>query len=177
MKGRWLDLAAGDGRYVKELLGKVDSLIVSDVDKIALKTLKNSIRNSMKNKVQSKTFDVRKKFTFPDNAFDGVFCTGSLHLFSEKQIMKIFAEIDRILKPKGSIIFDFATDITRKKKGVNVREKHAYSVAEAEKILKSLMSNYEVKVYKSSFKDDMSQSKYGWIVTGNFVLAVGRKLN
>lgn len=33
LKGTWLDLAAGDGRYVPKLLDKVDNLIAGDVDK------------------------------------------------------------------------------------------------------------------------------------------------
>ena len=39
LKGRWLNLAAGDGRYNSLLLSKVEHLVVADIDSKALKKL------------------------------------------------------------------------------------------------------------------------------------------
>src|SRR3990167_8495721 len=75
LKGTWLDLAAGDGRYIPELLEKVDKLIASDIDRKELDRLRNAP------KVKIKVFDLTNKFPFKDESFDGIFCTGTLHLF------------------------------------------------------------------------------------------------
>ena len=32
IKGKWLDLGAGDGRYIPELLQKIDELVLGDID-------------------------------------------------------------------------------------------------------------------------------------------------
>ena len=42
IKGTWLDLAAGDGRYVTELAEKSERLVVSDIDRQALKKILNN---------------------------------------------------------------------------------------------------------------------------------------
>ncbi len=176
IKGKWLDLAAGDGRYVPELLEKADKMVVSDIDKAALKKLMSAVPKEKKHKVKSKIFELTKKFPFKDRSFDGVFCTGALHLFSQAKLRSIFSEIYRILKPNGMLIADFATDIKRVKDGRQLKDKNNYSTASAMKLLAQFMKDYGVKIYRSSFSDNLSAvQKYGWSVKGNFILFVARK--
>ena len=176
IKGTWLDLAAGDGRYVTELAEKSERLVVSDIDRQALKKIVTNIPAPMKHKVRSKAFDIREKFPFSDNSFNGVLCTGTLHLFSETRLEKIFSEIGRILKPGGMLVIDFATDIKRVKDGMRVKDRNSYSTASATKLIARFLKDYKVKIHKSSFRDDLSAvPKYGWNVKGNFILFVARK--
>src|SRR3989344_6239278 len=111
--GKWLNLAAGDGRYNLNLLEKADFVVASDIDESALNKLWQNTPDDFKTKLQTKVFDITKKFPFENNSFDGMFCTGTLHLFPKEILRQIFSEIDRILKPSGRILIDFATDIKR----------------------------------------------------------------
>ncbi len=176
IKGTWLDLAAGDGRYVPEMLDKADKLIVSDIDKVALNNLLSATPEEKKHKVVSKPFDMTRKFPFEDMSFDGVFCTGALHLFSEAKLRRVFSEIYRMLKPNGMLIADFAADIKRVKDGRQVKDKNSYSTLDAVLLIKKFTKDYKIKIYKSSFRDDLSAApKYRWNVKGNFILFVARK--
>ena len=56
---------------------------------------------------------MRQKLYTKRVEFDGIFCTGTLHLFEKQTIIKILKEIKRILKRNGKIVLDFATDIER----------------------------------------------------------------
>src|SRR3989344_7036865 len=106
LKGYWLDLAAGDGRYVPELLSKVDKLVAADIDKDSLLKLLDNVSKEKRSKIEIKVFDIAKKLPFADKSFDGVFCTGTLHLFHKRVLDSIISEVDRILKPKGNVIID-----------------------------------------------------------------------
>ena len=111
IKGKWLNLAAGDGRYNLNLLKKADFVVASDIDESALSKLWHTTPESYRTKLEIKVFDITKSIPFDDASFDGIFCAGILHLFPRDIFRKIFYEMDRILKPNGKIIIDFATDI------------------------------------------------------------------
>lgn len=111
--GKWSNLAAGDGRYNLNLLEKADFVVASDIDESALNKLRQNTPDKYKPKLQTEVFDITKKFSFDNASFDGVFCTDTLHLFPKEILRQIFSEINRILKPSGRILIDFATDIQR----------------------------------------------------------------
>jgi len=113
IRGKWLNLAAGDGRYNLNLLEKADFVVASDIDESALKKLWQNTPDKFKAKLKTEVFDITKNSLFENNTFDGVFCTDTLHLFPKEILRQIFSEIDRILKPNGRILIDFATDIKR----------------------------------------------------------------
>lgn len=82
-----------------------------------------------------------------------LFCTGILHLFPKRVFRSIVTEIDRVLKPNGKIIIDFATDIRRTSgdgKEIIFEKEPKYTLKEAEKVLKGAFGNYNIEVYKSS---------------------------
>lgn len=177
LKGVWLDLAAGDGRYVPELLDKVDNLIAGDADKTALNRLSNRLSKEQKPKIKIRVFDITKKFPFDDATFDGIFCTGALHLFSRKILHFIFLEIDRVLRSGGRIIVDFATDEKRYLSDGKVLDNvPKYKLKDAKQVLKNLLKDYKIKMYISKFTDDLTKvPEYGWMATGNFILLIGNK--
>lgn len=113
IRGHWLNLAAGDGRYNNILLSKADKVTAADIDKSALSKLTELTPAELKPKLETKTFDITKVFPFEDAVFDGVLHVGTLHLFTPKIITAICAELKRVVKPKSTIIIDFATDIKR----------------------------------------------------------------
>jgi len=102
--GKWLNLAAGDWGYTSNLLKKADFVIASDIDESALNKLWQNTPKRYVKKLETKVFNITKSFPFENNEFDGVFCTGTLHLFPKNILQIIFLEINRVLKPHGRII-------------------------------------------------------------------------
>ncbi len=149
IKGKWLNLAAGDGRYNLNLLKKADFVVASDVDESALSKLYHTTPEKYRTKLETKVFDITKPFPFDDASFDGIFCAGTLHLFPRDVFRKIVFEIDRILKSNGKIIIDFATDIKRVSpngKLIVFGDEPQYTLDEAKEILKEVFKKYKIKI-------------------------------
>src|SRR3989344_1657398 len=58
IRGKWLNLAAGDGRYNLNLLEKADSVVASDIDESALDKLWQNTPEQFKSKLKTKVFDI-----------------------------------------------------------------------------------------------------------------------
>ncbi|MDD3302869.1 MAG: class I SAM-dependent methyltransferase [Candidatus Gracilibacteria bacterium] len=144
-KGNWLNLCAGDGRFNNLLLANADSVTALDIDEGPLEKLYRISPQELKSKLSIKTHNITETFPFPDNSFDGIFCSGTLHLFPKDILIKIFGEIDRVLKHNGKIVIDFATDIKRQYDDGSlwiVENEPNYKLDEALTILKELFKNY-----------------------------------
>ena len=179
LKGYWLNLAGGDGRYVSLLLKKVTKLEVMDKDRSAIKKLLSKCPKEFKNKLKIKIGDITEKLPYPDRTFDGIFCTGTLHLFSEDILINIFSEIERVLKSKGSILIDFATNIKRKMPDGTMYKypnEPDYKTSSAEKLLKKLLKNFDFKIYKSKVApQQIKMNSTGHIFSCNFFLIHGKR--
>ncbi|MEW6294736.1 MAG: class I SAM-dependent methyltransferase [Candidatus Diapherotrites archaeon] len=168
INGKWLNLAAGDGRYNLNLLKKADFVVASDIDKSALSKLYHTTPKKFSIKLDIKVFDITKKFPFNDASFDGIFCAGFLHLFPKNIFRRIFLEMGRILKPNGKIIIDFATDIKRVSpdgKLIVFGDEPQYSLEEAKELLKETFRQYkiriqELQVFEEEFKAANSPYKF-----------------
>lgn len=142
--GRWLNLAAGDGRYNNILLKYADSVVASDIDAGALDKLRANTPVEDKNKLSAVAFDLAKKFPFEDGAFDGIFCTGILHLLPPEVLERVRDESLRILKPGGGLVIEFPSNIKRIGPDGNLirfGDEPSYSVAQAKDRLKELLGN------------------------------------
>lgn len=151
VKGIWLNLAAGDGRYNLNLLKKAGSVVASDIDESALSKLYYKTPEKYRLKLEIKVFNMTKTFPFSDASFDGIFCAGVLHLFPRDIFRKIFYEMDRILKPKGKIIIDFATDIKRISpdgKLIVFGDEPQYTLDEAKELLKDVFKKYKIRIHE-----------------------------
>lgn len=140
--GDWLNFAAGDGRYNTILLSSVDSLIATDIDSNALKKLMRVTPKSLLKKVTTTEQNITKQFQFSSQTFDGVFNTGTLHLFPVTILESIFSEVARVLKSGGLFIFDFATDVKRIKPDGTIvgRSGVDYTMGEARKVLVEILT-------------------------------------
>jgi len=152
--GKWLHFAAGDGRYNNILLQEANSVIATDIDKGALEKLQRETPKDLYSKLTTETQDLTKPFPFKRYNFDGVFNTGTLHLFPKSILDSVIEEIYRILKPGGVFIFDFATEIKRvKKDGTFVsRSNVVYSKSDSKILLSELLG-------KKGFKVDFFECK------------------
>jgi ubiquinone/menaquinone biosynthesis C-methylase UbiE len=151
--GNWLHLAAGDGRYNLKLLKKTDSIVAADIDESALSKLWHNTPKKYQPKLKIMQLNLTKKFPFKDKAFDGIFCTGTLHLFPRRLLIKIFKEVNRVLKPEGKVIIDFATDAKRIKisdgKPYIIKTRANYTSYEAKEFLKKIFKDYKMRMYQS----------------------------
>jgi len=161
--GRWLNLAAGDGRYNTLLLEHADSVIVNDIDISALQKLrkttpkkylgeltlgqkvqKNILRQHISEpnpKLHTVAFNLGHNFPLEDKSIDGIFCAGLLHLFPRENLKNISDEMRRILKPGGRYVLEFPADIQRIAKDGHLiifGDEPNYSVPEAEAFLDEL---------------------------------------
>ena len=179
ISGKWLNLAAGDGRYNTELLRKADFVVASDIDECALSKLRHVTSREHKMKLQTSVFDIAHEFPFEDCSFDGVFCTGTLHLFPQKILQKLLNEIDRVVKPGGKIILDFATDVKRVQSNGKLYARKSdpqYTLDSAEKLLAETFKNYSIQLKKSEVIDEEFRTKKrAYKFSCNFILLSGEK--
>ena len=178
INGRWLNLAAGDGRFNLQLLKKTDIVVASDIDESALSKLWFITPEEYKSKLQTAAFNITQKFPFEDKSFDGVFCTGTLHMFPKEIVHNIFSEMNRILKSHGKIFIDFATDIKRilPDGKLYIRKYPQYKLKEAEELLKESLKDYQIEFYESAVSEEKIKEKdFYYMFSCNFVLAVAVK--
>ena len=86
--GSWLNLCAGDGRFNNLLLQRANKVVVADIDINPLNKLKRNTPDSLKNKLTTQIFNIVGAFPFQNKSFDGIFCVGTLHLFSKNVLKK-----------------------------------------------------------------------------------------
>lgn len=176
--GKWLNLAAGDGRFNAQLLKKVGIVVASDIDEGALSKLWFITPKEYKSKLRTAAFDITQKFPFENKSFDGVFCAGTLHMFPKEILRGIFCEINRILKTHGKVFIDFATDIKRVLPNGKhcIRKYLQYKLKEAEEILKENLKNYEIELHESEVsEEEIKERDFSYKFSCKFVLAVAIK--
>ncbi|MBI4039512.1 class I SAM-dependent methyltransferase [Candidatus Daviesbacteria bacterium] len=176
--GKWLNLAAGDGRYNLDLLKKADFVVASDVDESALSKLWHNTPQKYRTKLDTKAFDITKKFPLENNSFDGIFCTGTLHLLPQKILRRIISEIDRILKLNGRVIIDFATDIKRTSPNgelIIFGKEPLYSLKDAKKTLKNLFRNYRIQMHESEVVEDFEAANPPYTLNCKFIILIADK--
>jgi len=181
IQGKWLNLAAGDGRYNLQLLQKADAVVAADIDESALSKLWHATPPECREKLENAVFDITKRFPFANNSFDGVFCTAALYVVPKKILTKIVKEINRVLKPNGRVIFDFATDIKRVRlDGLpypRIPGEPQYNSKSAKETINSLFKNYKFSILESKVPEEVYlDANPPYIFSSNVILFVGEKI-
>lgn len=176
IKGLWLNLAAGDGRYNEFLLENA-SVIACDIDGSALaKLLHNTVKRE---KLNLCIFNIAGQFPFKDKSIDGIFCTGFLHFVPPDALKKIIKEITRVLRPEGRIILDFATDIKRVMPDGELYWKestHTYKKEEANRLLIKLLKDFDFEIQMSEVpEEEVRTPVLRYKFSCNFLLVKGTK--
>lgn len=181
MQGIILNLAAGDGRFNNHLLEYADKVIAVDKAASELEILKGNCPEHLNNKLETQVVDITKKLPFVDSTFDGIFCTGFLHLFKKEIIANIVTEMKRLLKAGGNIILDFATDIKRLDKDNNsvlFSEEGNYTTKEAIAFFKEELIDFDIDIQVSTFREENLDDDAGYkFITGSFLVISGTYLN
>lgn len=174
--GNVLDVAAGDGRFLNELLKYSKSVTAIDIDSKELEILKENCKEEFISKLKVEVVDIKKKFPYQDESYDTIFCTGTLHLFDKETISFIISEMKRCLKKNGNIILDFATDIKRLDKNgnlVKINGEGSYTSLEAISLFKELFSNLNIE--ESTFSEDNLEEAGYNSIKGKFLIINGKK--
>ncbi|MEK7093638.1 MAG: class I SAM-dependent methyltransferase [Patescibacteria group bacterium] len=179
LHGKWLHLAAGDGRYNSQLLKKVDHLVVSDIEEGALIKLRRNTPRILKKKLRLAVFDITKKFPLRSRSLEGILCFGTLHLFPKEILKNIVKEISRILKPGGMIIIDFPTHIKRERfdgKPYVIRGEPHYSNATANTTLRRLFAGYRIRMMPGNIPpESYPRANPPYTYSSKFILLTGTK--
>lgn len=175
--GNVLNIAAGDGRFNNKLLELSDTVTAIDIDDTDLKILMSNCPDNLKNKLYINKVDITKRFPFEDATFDGVFCTGTLHLFDKETITNILKEIKRVLKLNGRMILDFATDIKRLDKDgnkVTFDGERNYSIDEAIALFNEQLKGFDLTIESANFTEENLEDNTGYnFITGKFLVVSG----
>lgn len=180
LNGNILNVAAGDGRFNNVLLKASDSVTAVDIDESDLNILINNCPLELRNKLDTKVVDITKPFPFNDEEFDCIFCTGTLHLFQKYMVVKILKEMNRVLKKKGKIFLDFATDIKRLDKAgkkVIFKDEGSYSVETAKDMFNKELKDFDINIEVASFREENLEDEeidYQFI-DGKFLILNGVK--
>ncbi|MFC1564863.1 class I SAM-dependent methyltransferase [candidate division KSB1 bacterium] len=179
IRGRWLNLAAGDGRYNRELLEKADHVTATDIDESALSKLWHYTPSEYRSRLETEAFDLTRGFPFNDRSFNGIFSASTLHYFPKDVLQHIFNEIDRVLDNKGKLIIEFATDIKRilpdGKLYIRSSEPQ-YKFKDASEFLEDLLREYKVRIIRSKVPEEEIRTRgMTFRLSCNLILLTGEK--
>ena len=179
ISGRWLNLAAGDGRYNLDLLERANLVVASDIDESALVKLLENTPEEYRERLVTKVFDLTGKFPFDDGSFDGVFSASTLHYFQKDLLTRIFSEIDRIIKKGGVIFVEFATDIKRvfPDGSLYIRgQEPQYNYTDAVSFLGGLLKNYNVEIIESVVPpEEIKTERHEYTLSCKLIILIAEK--
>jgi SAM-dependent methyltransferase len=155
--GTWINLGAGDGRYSDKLLASCVEMVAFDIDPRALAKLERDLSPELRHKLIVQQGDLSKPLPFPDHVFDGAFCAATIHIFSEKTVEMIIAEMLRVVRKGGRVLLDFSYDIQRvMNDGTSYLYpgELPYSSLDAKRVIDKSFSGRNVEVQESRIEDD-----------------------
>jgi ubiquinone/menaquinone biosynthesis C-methylase UbiE len=177
--GKWLNLCAGDGRFNLHLLERAEQVTAADIDPSALQKLYRITPLELIKKLATRSMNVTMPFPFETETIDGIFCSGTLHLFPKDIFKRIFQEMDRVLKHNGKMIIDFATDIERRYPDGSlwiVKNEPNYSLQEALAFLQNIFQDYSVQIVTDKVEPEKVQlGDKEYMFSSNFILIQGTK--
>lgn len=104
-KGKVLDLGAGQGQDSRYFAEHGYEVVSTDLEETALEQSKAKLSDELKQKVTLQQIDLREELPFDDTSFDVVYAHLSLHYFDYETTVRLFGEIQRVLKPGGVLAF------------------------------------------------------------------------
>jgi ubiquinone/menaquinone biosynthesis C-methylase UbiE len=103
-----LDLGCGTGRHAIFLAQNGFYVQADDLSPTGIKIARKKAKSLNISNIRFKQHDM-KAIPFSDSSFDAVICTWTIYHATQKEMMRIMAEIYRVLKPDGILVTDFLT--------------------------------------------------------------------
>lgn len=103
--GKVLDLGAGQGQDSRYFAKKGYEVVSTDMSDSALAINQEKVTDEIKDKISVRILDLSENFPYPDESFDILYAHLSLHYFDKETTIKIFNEIERVLKKGGTLAF------------------------------------------------------------------------
>jgi SAM-dependent methyltransferase len=100
-KGKILELGCGLGQDSQFFAKYGYEVVATDIEQTLLDIDQRKEPPDVRERVELKQMDLRKKFPFEDESFDIVYAHLSLHYFHKSATREIFQEIERVLKSHG----------------------------------------------------------------------------
>ncbi|HEV2403232.1 MAG TPA: class I SAM-dependent methyltransferase [Candidatus Saccharimonadales bacterium] len=104
-KGKVLDLGAGQGQDSRFFAEHGYEVVSTDLEDSALEQSRSKLSGELKQRVTIQKVDLREELPFEPASFDVVYAHLSLHYFDYETTLRLFGEIQRILKPGGVFAF------------------------------------------------------------------------
>lgn len=115
--GKLLDLGCGHGQDSRFFAKSGYGVVATEFSEKAIEFAK--LKSKSIDNIEYLIHDLKDKFPFEDNSFDIVYSHLSIQFFDDKITDKIFAEIQRVLKPEGIVAIivnsNFDTEIENSK--------------------------------------------------------------
>ena len=103
-KGKVLEIGAGQAQDSCFFAAEGYDVTASDIEDTALELAKNkALEKSVK--IECKKVDLREELPFENGVYDVVYAHLSLHYFDTETTLRLFGEIQRVLKPGGVFAF------------------------------------------------------------------------
>jgi ubiquinone/menaquinone biosynthesis C-methylase UbiE len=104
-----LDLGCGTGRHAIFLAQNGFYVQADDLSPTGIEIARKKAKSLKISNIRFKQHDM-KAIPFSDSSFDAVICTWTIYHATQKEIMRIAAEIHRVLKPNGILVTDFLSN-------------------------------------------------------------------
>lgn len=108
--GKVLDLGAGQGQDSRFFAEHGYNVVSTDIEESALAQSKAKLTDKLQEKITVQKVDLREELPFDNASFEVVYAHLSLHYFNRETTLRLFGEIQRVLKPGG--VFAFFTNST-----------------------------------------------------------------
>jgi SAM-dependent methyltransferase len=103
--GKILDLGAGQGQDSRFFAEHGYEVVSTDLEASALAQSAAKLADGLKSKVTIQKVDLRAALSFSAGSFDVVYAHLSLHYFDHETTLRLFGEIQRVLKAGGVFAF------------------------------------------------------------------------
>jgi SAM-dependent methyltransferase len=102
-----LELGCGDGRISRSVAPRVANLVCTDVSRTMVKEATENLADH--DNVRCQKVDGFTLSAFADESFDLVFAQGVLTYMDPGPLLALLDEVQRVLRPSGTCVFNFAT--------------------------------------------------------------------
>jgi SAM-dependent methyltransferase len=103
--GRVLELGAGQGQDGRFFAARGYEVVSTDLEQTALDLSKQKLPMELRSKLTLQRVDLCQTLPFEGASFDVVYAHLALHYFDAQTTERIFSEINRVLRPGGTLAF------------------------------------------------------------------------